>query len=117
TTNKLAPNVSGYDSSYILSSLKSNITLSICNVLDDNLSGQEKNEILLFPDKLNDLKNSLDAFISTFCIDNMFFSQAEISGVCLSGDIVLSESENYSFADILISEILPQIQNSEPAHA
>ncbi|EIU5772759.1 type VI secretion protein [Salmonella enterica] len=111
--NTLASNASEYDSSYILSSLKSNITSSICHVLDDTLSDQVKNEILLFPDKLNDIKISLDVFISTFCIDNVFFSQTEISGVCLSGDLVLSKDKNCVFADILISEILPQIQNSE----
>ena len=115
-TNKSETNVSEYDSSYILSSLKSNITTSICHVLDDTLSDQEKNEILLFPDKLDDLKHSLDVFISTFSIDNVFFSQTEISGVCLSGELVLSKDKNCSFADVLISKILPQIQYSEVIH-
>lgn len=115
-TNKSETNVSEYDSSYIISSLKSNITTSIFHVLDDILSDQEKNEILLFPDKLNDLKHSLDVFISTFCIDNVFFSQTEISGVCLSGELILGKDKNYAFADVLISEILPQIQNSEVIH-
>ncbi|HCQ9156879.1 TPA: type VI secretion protein, partial [Escherichia coli] len=115
-TNISEINVSEYDSSYILSSLKSNITTSICHVLDDTLSDQEKNEILLFPDKLDDLKHSLDVFISTFSIDNVFFSQTEISGVCLSGELVLSKDKNCSFADVLISKILPQIQYSEVIH-
>ncbi|MEE6852581.1 type VI secretion protein IcmF/TssM N-terminal domain-containing protein [Escherichia coli :H21] len=112
-TNKSETNASEYDSSYILSSLKSNITTSICHVLDDTLSDQEKNEILQFPDKLDDLKYSLDVFISTFSIDNVFFYQTEISGVFLSGELVLCKEKKCSFADILISEILPQIQNSE----
>lgn len=115
-TNKSETNASEYDSSYILSSLKSNITTSICHVLDDTLSDQEKNEILLCPDKLDDLKYPLDVFISTFSIDNVFFYQTEISGVFLSGELVLCKEKKCSFADVLISEILPQIQNSEVIH-
>ncbi|HBB5130820.1 TPA: type VI secretion protein, partial [Escherichia coli] len=115
-TNKSEINVSEYDSSYILSSLKSNITTAICHVFDDTLSDQEKNELLLFPDKLDDLKHSLDVFISTFSIDNVFFPQTEVSGVCLSGELVSGKDKNYAFSDVLISEILPQIQNSEIIH-
>ncbi|MEF4686331.1 type VI secretion protein IcmF/TssM N-terminal domain-containing protein [Escherichia coli] len=115
-TNKSDTNASEYDSSYILSSLKYNITTEICHVLDDTLSDQEKNEILLFPDKLNDLKHSLDVFISIFSIDNVFFSQAEVSGVCLSGELVSGKDKNCTFSDVLVSEILPQIQNSEVIH-
>ncbi|EEW6292166.1 type VI secretion protein, partial [Escherichia coli] len=115
-TNKSEKNASEYDSSYILSSLKSNITTAICHVLDDTLSDQEKNKILLFPDKLNDLKHSLDMFISTFSIDNVFFSQTEVSGVCLSGEPVLGKDKSCTFSDVLVSEILPQIQNTAVIH-
>ena len=116
-TNKSEINASEYDSSYILSSLKSNITTTICHVLDDALSDQEKNEILLLPDKLDDLKHSLDVFISSFCIDNVFFSQTELSGVCLSGELVSGKDKSCSFPDVLISGILPQIQKSEVIRA
>ncbi|HFS3751027.1 TPA: type VI secretion protein IcmF/TssM N-terminal domain-containing protein, partial [Escherichia coli] len=115
-TNKSEKNAPEYDSSYILSSLKSNITTAICHVLDDTLSDQEKNKILLFPDKLNDLKHSLDIFISTFSIDNVFFSQTEISGVCLSGEPVSGKNKSCTFSDVLVSEILPQIQNTAVIH-
>ncbi|HBN1390650.1 TPA: type VI secretion protein [Escherichia coli] len=114
--NELEKNTSEYDSSYILSSLRINIMESIFNVLDDTISDQKKNEILQFPDKLNDIKQSLDVFISTFCIDNMFFSQAKISGLWLYGEFESSNNKNCSFYDILISEILPQIHNSEVIH-
>lgn len=70
----------------------------------------------MFPDKLNDLKHSLDVFISTFSIDNVFFSQTEVSGVCLSGELVSGKDKNCTFSDVLVSEILPQIQNSEVIH-
>ncbi|EFG4029115.1 type VI secretion protein [Escherichia coli] len=114
--NRSEINASEYDSSYILSSIKSDIMTVIYHVLDDTLSDQEKNEILLFPDKLNDLKHSLDMFISSFCIDNVFFSQTELSGVCLSGELVSGKDNNCVFSDVLISEILPQIQNTEIIH-
>lgn len=61
---------------------------SICHALDDSLSDKEKNDILQFPDRLKGLKYSLDIFISTFCIENVFFSQTEIAGICLSGELM-----------------------------
>ena len=115
-TNKSGTNASEYDSSYILSSLRSNIMASICHALDDSLSDKEKNDILQFPDRLKGLKYSLDIFISTFCIENVFFSQTEIAGICLSGELMGEKDKNCIFADILISEILPQIHDSDVIH-
>lgn len=110
-TNTLGENKSVYDSSNILSTLKSNIMSSICLALDNTLSDQEKNEILLFPDKVDNIKYLLDVFISTFCVDNVFFPKAAICGVCLSGEHVQSKDKHYGFSDTLISEILPQVYN------
>lgn len=62
------------------------------------------------------LKYSLDIFISTFCIENVFFSQTEIAGICLSGELMGEKDKNCIFADILISEILPQIHDSDVIH-
>ncbi len=77
------------------------------NVLDDTISNQKKKtECCSFPDKLNDIKQSLDVFISTFCIISV--SQAKISGLWLYGEFESSNNKNCSFYDILISEILPQ---------
>lgn len=115
-TNKLPNNVSDYDSSCILASLKSKITLSICCALDDKLTDCEKNEILLFPDKLSDMKDSLDVFISSFCIDNVFFSKTNISCVYLSGELALSKGMDCSVSDVLISEILPHTYNLNINH-
>ncbi|EGN7972565.1 TPA: type VI secretion protein [Escherichia coli] len=116
-TNKLPSDGSEYDSSCILASLKSNITLSICRALDDKLSDREKNEILLFPDKLNYIKDSLDVFISSFCIDNVFFLKPNISRVYLSGELALGKGMDCSVSDVLISEILPQTYNLNINHA
>ncbi|EGI6837171.1 type VI secretion protein, partial [Escherichia coli] len=115
-TNKLPNNVSDYDSSCILASLNSKITLSICCALDDKLTDCEKNEILLFPDKLSDMKDSLDVFISSFCIDNVFFSKTNISCVYLSGELALSKGMDSSVSDVLISEILPHTYNLNINH-
>ncbi|EEY6190675.1 type VI secretion protein [Escherichia coli] len=100
---------SNQDAYLILSDLKKCMNSIIFSNLDNSFNDKELNEVLQFPDKLMDIQNSLNVFLSTFCLVNSHFPATNLSGLWLTGATPSISGSPVNLLDTLISETLPKI--------
>ncbi|PSY62698.1 type VI secretion protein IcmF/TssM N-terminal domain-containing protein [Escherichia sp. 20412-1] len=103
------------NSSLILHSLKKGISETIFRTIDDSLCDLEKNTLLKLPERMMDINESLKVFLSTFCVQNAYFSTARLYGVWLIGAEPGNNFQN-NFPDSLVFNLLQKthILNTQP---
>lgn len=103
------------NSSLLLHSLKKGINETIFRTINDSLCDLEKNILLKLPERMMDINESLKIFLSTFCIQNAYFSTAHLYGVWLIGAEPGKNFQN-NFPDSLVFNLLqkPHILNTQP---
>lgn len=103
-------NDKGYDALHeSFTKLKESMGLLRINILENELSINERYNILSFPERFYSLKEPVKVLISEMCEPDAYFSECNLSGLWFIDANDNKEMNNRSQNDVLLADILPRL--------